>query len=138
MRLTIGSLFNECADPNQELDDIAKKNEAYLCSLKNSNDVALVLLVGTFLKLFTAAITFGIKLPTGIFIPSLTTGGLFGRLIGVLVKDAVTRYPKFPLFRECLLSSSCVSPAIYAVTGAAAVSRILPWDSDIVSFVYRC
>ncbi|GJD06560.1 H(+)/Cl(-) exchange transporter 3 [Galdieria sulphuraria] len=115
------SLFNECSDDSQELDDIAKKNEAYLCSVKNSKQVALALLVGTFLKLFTAVITFGIKLPTGIFIPSLTVGGLCGRLIGVLVKGSVTKYPKFPLFRECLLSTSCVSPAIYAVTGAAAM-----------------
>jgi len=116
------SLFNECADDSQKLDDIAKKNEAYLCSVKNTLSVSLVLLVGTILKLFTAVITFGIKLPTGIFIPSLTVGGLYGRLIGVVVKSSVSKYPKFALFGECLLSSSCVSPAIYAVTGAAAVS----------------
>lgn len=115
-------MFNECADDSQKLDDIAKKNEAYLCSVKNTLSVSLVLLVGTILKLFTAVITFGIKLPTGIFIPSLTVGGLYGRLIGVVVKSSVSKYPKFALFGECLLSSSCVSPAIYAVTGAAAVS----------------
>eukprot|EP00871_Galdieria_phlegrea_P003079 jgi/Galph1/3772/GphlegSOOS_G2403.1 len=115
------SLFNECSKEYQQLDDVAKKNEAFLCSSGRVNIVIGTLIMGTILKLFTAIITFGIKLPTGLFIPSLTIGGLYGRLIGILVKYMVSKYPSFPLFQECLLSSSCVSPAIYAVTGAAAM-----------------
>ena len=61
------------------------------------------LIYGTLVKLLLTILTFGIKVPLGIIIPSLDAGAFFGRLIGQLP----------------FLSSS-ISPGIFAMVGAAA------------------
>lgn len=58
------------------------------------------LLYGTLTKLVLTIITFGIKVPSGVIIPALDAGSLFGRLIG----QAITS----------------ISPGIFAMVGAAA------------------
>ena len=58
------------------------------------------MIYGTLTKLFLTIITFGIKVPSGIIIPSLDAGALFGRLIGQWV--------------------GTISPGIFAMVGAAA------------------
>jgi chloride channel 3/4/5 len=58
------------------------------------------LIYGTFAKLLLTIITFGVKVPSGIIIPSLDAGAFFGRLIG----QAITG----------------ISPGIFAMVGAAA------------------
>jgi chloride channel 3/4/5 len=55
---------------------------------------------GTSVKLVLTIITFGCKVPSGIIIPALDAGALFGRLIGQLIPD--------------------ISPGIFAMVGAAA------------------
>lgn len=40
------------------------------------------LIYGTVIKLMLTIITFGCKVPSGIIIPALDAGALFGRLIG--------------------------------------------------------
>lgn len=61
------------------------------------------LVYGTLVKLLLTIITFGCKVPSGIIIPALDAGALFGRLIGLLV-----------------ISNSSLSPGIFAMVGAAA------------------
>jgi len=58
------------------------------------------LVYGTSVKLILTIITFGCKVPSGIIIPALDAGALFGRLIGQLVPD--------------------ISPGIFAMVGASA------------------
>lgn len=58
------------------------------------------LVEGTLVKLVLTIITFGCKVPSGIIIPALDAGALFGRLIGQAVPD--------------------ISPGIFAMVGAAA------------------
>ncbi|KAF4994817.1 hypothetical protein FGRMN_5551 [Fusarium graminum] len=58
------------------------------------------LISGTFAKLFLTTITFGCKVPSGIIIPAMDAGALFGRLIGQLIPN--------------------ISPGIFAMVGAAA------------------
>ncbi|KAG6010399.1 hypothetical protein E4U21_006963 [Claviceps maximensis] len=55
---------------------------------------------GTFVKLVLTTITFGCKVPSGIIIPALDAGALFGRMIGQAVPD--------------------ISPGIFAMVGSAA------------------
>lgn len=55
---------------------------------------------GTCIKLALTIITFGCKVPSGIIIPALDAGALFGRLVGQLTSD--------------------ISPGIFAMVGAAA------------------
>ncbi|KAL3427960.1 voltage gated chloride channel [Phlyctema vagabunda] len=58
------------------------------------------LIHGTIIKLGLTIITFGCKVPSGIIIPALDAGALFGRLIGQLIPD--------------------ISPGIFAMVGASA------------------
>ncbi|OAQ66230.1 chloride channel protein [Pochonia chlamydosporia 170] len=58
------------------------------------------LISGTFIKLILTIITFGCKVPSGIIIPALDAGALFGRMVGQLVPD--------------------ISPGIFAMVGSAA------------------
>ncbi|TVY50090.1 H(+)/Cl(-) exchange transporter [Lachnellula occidentalis] len=58
------------------------------------------LVYGTAVKLILTIITFGCKVPSGIIIPALDAGALFGRLIGQAIPD--------------------ISPGIFAMVGAAA------------------
>src|SRR6266536_21655 len=55
---------------------------------------------GTGVKLIITIITFGCKVPSGIIIPALDAGALFGRLIGQVIPT--------------------ISPGIFAMVGAAA------------------
>lgn len=59
------------------------------------------LISGTFVKLVLTTITFGCKVPSGIIIPALDAGALFGRMTGQLLIDDI-------------------SPGIFAMVGAAA------------------
>lgn len=59
---------------------------------------------GTLTKLVLTIITFGCKVPSGVIIPALDAGALFGRLIGYIL-------PYTP---------ADVSPGIFALVGAAA------------------
>ncbi|KAH8663115.1 chloride channel [Tricladium varicosporioides] len=58
------------------------------------------LFYGTTVKLILTVVTFGCKVPSGIIIPALDAGALFGRLVGQLVPG--------------------ISPGIFAMVGAAA------------------
>ncbi|KAI0684736.1 chloride channel [Cytidiella melzeri] len=65
-------------------------------------------------------VTFGIKLPAGIFIPSLGVGACAGRIMGILVQWMQYSHPDAPMFRSCNGDLSCVIPGLYAMVGAAA------------------
>ncbi|KAM0433467.1 hypothetical protein ACHAPT_004347 [Fusarium lateritium] len=58
------------------------------------------LISGTFVKLLLTTITFGCKVPSGIIIPAMDAGALFGRMVGQLIPD--------------------ISPGIFAMVGSAA------------------
>jgi chloride channel 3/4/5 len=58
------------------------------------------LIYGTLTKLLLTIITFGIKVPSGVIIPALDAGALFGRLVGQLIPS--------------------ISPGIFAMVGSAA------------------
>ncbi|PVV00816.1 hypothetical protein BB560_004790 [Smittium megazygosporum] len=53
-----------------------------------------------------------IAVPTGIFLPSMAIGACFGRALGIVLQD---------LNSSCLAETKCITPAVYALVGAAAV-----------------
>ncbi|KAF9969139.1 hypothetical protein BGZ65_012225, partial [Modicella reniformis] len=58
------------------------------------------------MKVFLNFITFGVKVPGGIFIPTMVAGAVFGRMVGLGV--------------QWLIAMDCIIPGLYAMIGAAA------------------
>lgn len=44
------------------------------------------LLLATVLRIILIIISYGAKVPAGIFVPSMAVGATFGRMVGILVK----------------------------------------------------
>ncbi|RXW25621.1 hypothetical protein EST38_g268 [Candolleomyces aberdarensis] len=65
-------------------------------------------------------VTFGIKLPAGIFIPTLGVGACAGRILGILMRWLQYRHPDARLFASCNGDLNCIIPGLYAMVGAAA------------------
>ncbi|KAG7440030.1 uncharacterized protein BT62DRAFT_938454 [Guyanagaster necrorhizus] len=65
-------------------------------------------------------ITFGIKVPAGIFIPSLGVGACAGRILGIFMQWLQMTYPDAPIFKPCKGDLDCIIPGLYAMVGAAA------------------
>ncbi|KAK1756748.1 chloride channel [Echria macrotheca] len=88
------------------LVDCHQDNETWLCRQEaetaagETNAYYLWLISGTFVKLLLTVITFGCKVPSGVIIPALDAGALFGRMVGQVIPG--------------------ISPGIFAMVGAAA------------------
>ncbi|KAF5397023.1 Chloride channel protein [Paragonimus heterotremus] len=81
----------------------------------------ILLLTGLFLKLVLTIFTIGIKVPTGLFIPSLAIGAIMGRMLGVAIEQIVVINASHPFVAKmCKSSQPCISPGLYAMVGAAA------------------
>ncbi|KAJ5039052.1 uncharacterized protein L3040_006723 [Drepanopeziza brunnea f. sp. 'multigermtubi'] len=81
------------------------------------------LAIAFFIKGVLTIITFGIKVPAGIYVPSMVVGGLGGRLIGHLIQWVVLRYPTSPIFGNCaahVTGTSCITPGVYALIAAGS------------------
>lgn len=92
----IKNLLVDCKD-DASLDTWVCQNEART----EKSDYYGYLFYGTVVKLVLTIITFGIKVPSGVIIPSLDAGAFFGRLVGQAL-------------------SPSISPGIFAMVGAAA------------------
>ncbi|OAA32028.1 chloride channel protein 3 [Moelleriella libera RCEF 2490] len=104
--------------------DNANLHELGLCP-KTVDDIPPILLnlvMALFIKGFLTVITFGIKVPAGIYIPSMVVGGLMGRIIGHLVQWFVLAAPEWAIFGNCSTSASgsCIQPGVYAFIAAGA------------------
>ena len=75
---------------------------------------ALVLLVFAFmLKLALTIFTFGMKVPCGLFIPSLLLGAIMGRIVGIGVEQIAYSHPHLWIFAgECDPQSKFITPNI--------------------------
>ncbi|KAK0552634.1 hypothetical protein OC846_002807 [Tilletia horrida] len=110
----IASLFSECHS-HESLDGLCVSEARQIGPLVSS--VAWAMIVKGLLTI----ITFGIKLPAGIFIPTLAVGACFGRITGLLVQYIQWTDPSNAYFGWCKESDkACIVPGIYAMVGAAA------------------
>lgn len=57
-------------------------------------------------------VTFGIKLPAGIFVPSLVVGACAGRIVGITMQTLMWRYPDNPMFAVCKGDAACIVPGL--------------------------
>uniref|UniRef100_A0A914VQ98 Chloride channel protein n=1 Tax=Plectus sambesii TaxID=2011161 RepID=A0A914VQ98_9BILA len=74
-------------------------------------------------KLIFTVFTFGMKIPAGLFIPSIAMGSIAGRLMGIGMEQLVLTWQgNSPWLKEhCQVGVDCVMPGLYALIGAAAV-----------------
>jgi chloride channel 3/4/5 len=82
--------------------------------------VVRAILVAMIVKGALTVVTFGIKVPAGIFIPTLGVGACAGRVLGIGVQWAQYKFPTSTVFKVCGGDMDCVIPGLYAMVGAAA------------------
>ncbi|CAG8445792.1 5586_t:CDS:10 [Diversispora eburnea] len=113
-------LFSECSQES-------KSSElAGLCVTKPEEvkPIIYLLLVALISKFLTCIITFGIRTPAGIFIPSLLIGACIGRMLGLAVQWLTWTYPYSSFFTPLCdphETNNCIIPGVYAMVGAASV-----------------
>lgn len=117
-KLAVAELLFELASPCNE------ESGTGLCRpLQDIPDVIRYLSVAFVIKAFLTTITFGLKVPAGIYVPSMVVGGLMGRIVGHIMQYLVLRYPGCVLFAGCPNDGgieSCVTPGVYALVAAGA------------------
>ncbi|KAH8698989.1 putative chloride channel protein 3, 4 [Talaromyces proteolyticus] len=87
------------------------------------------LIIAFLIKALLTVLTFGLKVPAGIYVPTMVLGALFGKTIGHAFQVFVDTFSSrgFPILAaECAaaagsLDSSCISPGTYALIGAGSV-----------------
>ena len=77
-------------------------------------------MVAGVIKALSMTYTFGIRVPAGIFVPSMTVGACVGRVIGMFVQSLQEAHPDWSMFSSCEPDLICITPGTYALLGAAA------------------
>ncbi|WRT63642.1 uncharacterized protein IL334_000565 [Kwoniella shivajii] len=91
-----------------------------LCQTSSQWRMVNSLLIATVVRTALVVVSYGCKVPAGIFVPSMAVGATFGRMVGILVKAMHTSYPQAPWFAACAPDAPCITPGTYAFLGAAA------------------
>jgi chloride channel 3/4/5 len=109
-------LFAECRTGN---------THSGLCVLDPGNHTQVwplvrAIFVAMVVKGALTVVTFGIRVPAGIFIPTLGVGACAGRLLGIWTQWLQWKYPNSRMFSGCGGDLDCVVPGLYAMVGAAA------------------
>ncbi|KAF7595656.1 glycerol ethanol, ferric requiring protein [Aspergillus hancockii] len=109
-----------------------------LCEAKNRWSLVGSLAIATFLRIFLVIISYGCKVPAGIFVPSMAIGASFGRLIGILVQALHERFPESAFFAACEPDVPCITPGTYAFLGAgAALSGIMHLTISVTVIMFE-
>lgn len=109
-----------------------------LCDQNNRWRMVFSLLFATVLRTFLVIISYGCKVPAGIFVPSMAIGASFGRMIGILVQALQERFPSAAFFAACEPDVPCITPGTYAFLGAgAALSGIMHITVSVVVIMFE-
>ncbi|PYI16806.1 hypothetical protein BO99DRAFT_211355 [Aspergillus violaceofuscus CBS 115571] len=120
-KLPVSELMFELASPCEHVSS----SPTGLCPSEDRiGDIIRYLLVALVIKSLLTIVTFGIKVPAGIYVPSMVVGGLMGRIVGHVAQYLVLKYPNSFLFgSSCPAGAgmeSCVTPGVYAMVAAGA------------------
>ncbi|XP_029170637.1 H(+)/Cl(-) exchange transporter 5 isoform X1 [Nylanderia fulva] len=122
-------LFSQCGVSNADMLCDYNRN---FTAVKSAIEIAAagpgvykaiwLLVLALILKLIMTIFTFGMKVPCGLFIPSLCLGAIMGRIVGIGMEQLAYNYPHIWMFsEECSMGVDCITPGLYAMVGAAAV-----------------
>lgn len=117
-KLAVTELLFELASPCKDYD-------SGLCPQHGDEILGIVryLCIAFVVKAILTTITFGIKVPAGIYVPSMVVGGLMGRIVGHLVQYLAFMHPDNAIFGNCPKGGgleTCVTPGVYALVAAGA------------------
>ncbi|CDO69146.1 hypothetical protein BN946_scf185042.g48 [Trametes cinnabarina] len=122
-------LFREC-DGASDYDHLCQT--AYQWPMVNS------LFLATVGRAALVVISYGCKVPAGIFVPSMAIGATFGRMIGIIVKAINRAYPTSGIFSVCQPDVPCITPGTYALLGAAAaLSGVMRLTVTVVVIMFE-
>ena len=92
----------------------------------------------TLVRTFLVIISYGCKVPAGIFVPSMAIGASFGRMVGILVQALHEAFPQSAFFAACEPDVPCITPGTYAFLGAgAALSGIMHITVSVVVIMFE-
>jgi len=109
----VSYLLSECRDIQNDPLGLCKSGIA-------NTGVIFLLLVSAVIGFFLASATFGLQIPAGVLLPSMTLGALYGRVVGLVVEVWQREHPNFIAFSSCEPDMPCVTPGTYAIIGAAS------------------
>ncbi|KAH7727151.1 chloride channel protein 3 [Aphelenchoides avenae] len=131
----IKQLFDRCGPEDYMMDLCDYRNKTFSADKVDDNyhtgefglgvhTAFLQLIMALMEKLIFTIFTFGIKVPSGLFVPSLAMGAIAGRLLGIKVEGFAYLLQKsspHSTYWSCQIGKDCVMPGLYAMVGAAAV-----------------
>lgn len=112
----------------------------YICdATTNKPGLVISLLFATIARMFLTIITYGCKVPAGIFVPSMAAGATFGRALGIILELIALKYPNSLLLGLCGKDNGdCIIPGTYAFLGsAAALSGITHLTVSVVIIMFE-
>lgn len=120
-----------CSDYNRNFTDV--KSAIELAPAGPGVYTAIwQLLLALILKLIMTIFTFGMKVPCGLFIPSLCLGAITGRIVGIGVEQLAYNYPKLWFFSgECSSGDDCITPGLYAMVNIFIPSQLAKIKSKL-------
>ncbi|KAI6651719.1 H(+)/Cl(-) exchange transporter isoform X2 [Oopsacas minuta] len=107
--------WSSSADSSDPYHDAVASDEVYFG--------ILLLSLAILFKLTTTILTFGSKIPTGLFIPTMYIGACTGRIVGILTEQTIISLQGNG-FGEFICPRNngyqCVTPGLYGIVGSAA------------------
>lgn len=94
--------------------------------------------MATILRILFVIISYGCKVPAGIFVPSMAIGASFGRMVGILVQALHESFPDSKFFASCEPDVPCITPGTYALLGAgAALSGVMHLTVSVTVIMFE-
>ncbi|KAF3384677.1 putative chloride channel protein, partial [Penicillium rolfsii] len=122
-------LFHEC-EGGHDYNGICETNHRW--------STVLSLAIATILRTGLVIISYGCKVPAGIFVPSMAIGASFGRMVGIMVQALHESFPKSAFFASCNPDVPCITPGTYAFLGAgAALSGIMHLTISVTVIMFE-
>jgi chloride channel 3/4/5 len=122
-------LFRECEAKDQD----------HLCDPDKRFGLLVSLFFAVIIRTLLVIVSYGCKVPAGIFVPSMAIGALFGRFVGIIVQ-AMEESSSSGYFATCPADPEvpCITPGTYAFLGAAAaLSGIMNITITVVVIMFE-
>ncbi|KKZ60111.1 chloride channel, other eukaryote [[Emmonsia] crescens] len=109
-----------------------------ICNTNNRWSMVISLAIATIIRVLLVIISYGCKVPAGIFVPSMAIGASFGRMVGILVQALYEAFPDSTFFAACEPDVPCITPGTYAFLGAgAALSGVMHLTVSVTVIMFE-